>query len=212
MLIIVYSLLSSCLLVLEPPQPTKAEKASLQAELHRMVQDDQDARLKMIAWMKEPQPKDGAKDQKLEDAAVIKRVQELDRKHTARLKEIVDKYGWPGRSLVGKDGAHDAWLLIQHADHDRTFQKRCLPLIEAAAQKEEASKQDWAYLADRVLVGEGKKQRFGTQFMQQNGEYVPQPIEDEANVDKRRADVGLPPLAEYKKMIDEMYKAKGKDK
>jgi hypothetical protein len=31
----------------------------------------------------------------------------------------------------------------------------------------------------------------------ENGKLVPKPIEDEANVDKRRADLALQPLAEY---------------
>ena len=38
----------------------------------------------------------------------------------------------------------------------------------------------------------------------------PYPIEDEANVDQRRKEVGLPPLAEYRKMIEGLYKPKDK--
>jgi hypothetical protein len=36
-------------------------------------------------------------------------------------------------------------------------------------------------------------------------EPVLEPIEDEANVDKRRAEVGLPPLAEYLLMLKKVY-------
>jgi len=39
----------------------------------------------------------------------------------------------------------------------------------------------------------------------------PYPIKDEADVDQRRKEVGLPPLAEYRKLIEEMYKPKPKD-
>jgi len=34
---------------------------------------------------------------------------------------------------------------------------------------------------------------------------VLQPIEDEANVDKRRAEVGLFPLSEYRELLKKMY-------
>ena len=64
-------------------------------------------------------------------------------------------------------------------------------------------------LLDRVLVGEGKPQVYGTQgkrFEDWKGkEPELEPIEDEANVDKRRAEVGLPPLAEYVKFLKQMY-------
>jgi hypothetical protein len=40
------------------------------------------------------------------------RMEAVDKKNRDRLKEIVDKHGWPGRSLVGKDGAHAAWLVV----------------------------------------------------------------------------------------------------
>jgi hypothetical protein len=37
----------------------------------------------------------------------------------------------------------------------------------------------------------------------QDGKLVPQPIEDEANVDARRKELGMPPLADYLKMVNE---------
>jgi hypothetical protein len=185
-----------------PPQPGVNEE--LRQELKQMVKVDQDARFKMIELVKKL-----GKDKGLSaDLPEFKELREIDQKNSARMKEIVAKYGWPGKSLVGEDGAQNAWLLVQHADHDRAFQKQCLKLLEEAAKKGEVTKQHVAYLTDRVLVGEGKKQRYGTQFKQENGQSVPQPIEDEANVDKRRAEVGLEPLAEYKKRIEEMYKGK----
>jgi hypothetical protein len=32
---------------------------------------------------------------------------------------------------------------------------------------------------------------------------VPQPIEDEAHVDARRAELGMPPLADYLKLVND---------
>jgi hypothetical protein len=54
-----------------------------------------------------------------------------------------------------------------------------------------------AMLEDRIRSNEGKGQRYGTQFdWDQGGLISPLPIEDEPNVDNRRAKIGLTPLAE----------------
>jgi len=148
------------------------------------------------------------------DPAVLKvfleqsgKMEAVDKKNRARLKEIVDKHGWPGRSLVGKDGAHAAWLVVQHAVADLAFMKRCLDLMKATT-KGEVDPKEIAYLTDRILVKEGKKQIYGTEL---NGKFVPPAIEDVENVDKRRAEIGLMPLAEYLKITREQYeKAMGK--
>ena len=121
------------------------------------------------------------------------------------MKQVVKRHGWPGKTLVGTDGANAAWLLVQHADLDREFQKECLKLIEAAFKRKEVSGQQLAYLTDRVRVGEKKRQIYGTQFELRDGRYVPQPIEDEANVDRRRKQMGLQCLAEYTKTLNQFY-------
>lgn len=118
---------------------------------------------------------------------------QLGRKNRGRLEEIVETHGWPGKTLVGEDGASAAWLLVQHSDADVAFQKRCLALMEAVP-KEEVSAKNLAYLTDRVLVAEQKMQRYGTQM---GANFEVRPIEDAEHVDARRAEIGLPPLADY---------------
>ena len=66
----------------------------------------------------------------------------------------------------------------------------------------EVSKVDVAYLTDRVLVNEGKKQLFGTQFLEVNGKLVPQPIADEANLEKRRNDAGMISMEVYRRHME----------
>ncbi|MBX7218831.1 MAG: hypothetical protein K1Y36_02710 [Blastocatellia bacterium] len=169
----------------------------LRLELLQMEKVDQEIRNQLIAETKGP--------------AILTKMQEVDARNTSRMEEILKKYGWPGKSLVGKDGAGAAWLLVQHADANPAFQKRCLEFMTKAAEKGEVSKPNVAYLTDRVLVAEGKKQIYGTQFKLENGELVPSPIEDEANVDKRRKEVGLQSLDEYKRMMKAVYQpASGK--
>ncbi len=75
----------------------------------------------------------------------------------------------------------------------------------AALPKNEISQNHFAYLTDRVLLAEGKKQLYGTQFDWVDGKLLPQPLEDEANVDKRRAEAGMSPLAQYAKEMEELY-------
>lgn len=130
------------------------------------------------------------------DPALVNRMLEIDAKHTARMKEIVGAHGWPTVSAVGEPGAFAAWLLVQHADADVPFQREALELMLAAAPGEVSAK-NVAYLTDRVLLAEGKKQRYGTQVELINCEYQPRPLEDESKVDELRATVGLEPLAEY---------------
>lgn len=125
----------------------------------------------------------------------------IDKKNTARMKEIVKNYGWPGKTLVGKDGAFAAWLLVQHADLDLKFQKKALSLMEVAVQRGDAGKKEFAYLIDRVRVNSDKPQVFGTQFFRKDGKMIPRPIEDEKHLEKRRKEYGLPSFSEYAKVM-----------
>ena len=199
-------LLLSCCPPSRTANPPQVDQ-KLRQELQIMMKVDQDMRTEFIKWMK----KKGLTDTVMlkKDDPQIKRFEEVDRKNTARMKKIVDKYGWPGKSLVGTDGANAAWLLVQHADKDPDFQKKCLGLMKQLA-KGEVSGQHVAYLTDRVLVGEKKKQVYGTQCEIIKGAVKFRPIEDEANVDKRRAELGLPPLGEYTKQIEQAYLPRAK--
>ncbi len=171
-------------------EQTLAQPA-LHKEILALVAEDQAARNAWIAAGGGP----------ADHPEIAKRVETIDTKSTARMKEIVKQYGWPGKSLVGEDGANGAWLLVQHADRDPEFQKQCLPLIEAATKTGEVPPQQYAYLYDRVATADDKPQRYGTQF--RNGE--PFPIEDEAHVDERRKAVGLGTMAEYRDQMRQMY-------
>jgi len=121
------------------------------------------------------------------------------------MKAIVAKYGWPGRSLVGDDGSHAAWILVQHADS--AFMAESLPLMERAVAAGQAFGKDYAYLLDRVRMREGKPQIYGTQFtLAADGQLVLHPIEDAEHVDERRRAVGLPPMAEQERMVRDVYR------
>ncbi len=128
----------------------------------------------------------------------------VDAKHTERMKEIIEEIGWPTASKVGKEGASNAWLLVQHADHDVDFQALCLELMKNTPANE-VDKTDIAYLEDRVRVNQGRGQLYGTQFTQKNDEHIPKTIEDEESVGARRAEIGMGPLSEQIQIMNEQY-------
>ena len=121
----------------------------------------------------------------------------VDAENTARMKEIIAQYGWPGRSLVGEDGATDAFLLVQHADHDTEFQKACLELLREAVGVGEAPPHHLAFLTDRICLAQQRPQVYGTQMVQEGGAYRFAEVENPEQVNARRAKVGLYPLSEY---------------
>jgi hypothetical protein len=73
-------------------------------------------------------------------------------------------------------------------------------------KKGEAAGTDLAYLTDRVLAAEGKKQRYGTQLELKDGKLIPKPVEDPDGVDARRKELGMVPMAEYVAFAERMYK------
>ena len=133
-----------------------------------------------------------------EVAALWKKQHVNDENNQKRLAEIFVQSGWPKPSVVGDKAALSAFLVLQHAGLD--FQKRYLPFLRSAAERGEAKLKWLAFLEDRILVGEGKKQLYGTQLIEKSGQGIRlEPIEDESNVDTRRAKMGLGSLAEYLK-------------
>jgi hypothetical protein len=167
-------------------------------ELLRRKDDEQKLRLELTDAMKKSPGKPI-------DSKLSARLIEIDRVNREWLKGEIEKKGWPGFTLVGYDGSDAAWLLVQHADADLAFQKHAMKLLEDAVKRKDARPINLAYLTDRVLCAEGKKQVYGTQFMTKDGKMEPKPIEDEANVDKKRAEVGLMSLAEYRKALESLY-------
>ena len=130
----------------------------------------------------------------------------IDERHTKRLKEIIQRFGWPGKSLVGQEAADRVWLLVQHADHDIDFQRQALILLQEAAKKGEVEKKYIAYLIDRIRVHCGQPQIFGTQFyVDDEGNFGPRRIEDRRRLGKRRKEYGLQPFVDYERAMQKLY-------
>jgi len=168
-----------------------AEVNALRTELEKMMEEDQ----KLRTQLEEVEKKYGPESKEVQ--ALWKEQSEIDNRLLKRLEEIIAKYGWPGKSLVGAQASLAAFLIIQHADYE--YQKKYFPLMKEAMKKGDVRPQDTALLEDRILMREGKKQIYGSQLRRNEttGKLELWPVEDEENLDKRRASVGLEPIVQY---------------
>lgn len=139
----------------------------------------------------------------MQSETFLRRMMESDAARTDSLMAIVAEHGWPGRSMVGKDGARAAFLIAQHGER---YDREALRIMQALPAGE-VSPEDLALLEDRVRSGEGLPQRFGTQLkLSEDGQrMVFDPIENVAELDARRASVGLPPIAIYSCILGAHY-------
>ena len=120
------------------------------------------------------------------------------------VKQILDKYGFPGYDILGKESSDKYFLLVQHSDFDVSFQKRALHLMKQQVLKKNASGQSYAYLIDRTNLNEGKPQVYGTQVIM-SGDTQLKPCIDLKNLDKRRKSVGLGPIKEYLEKCNDVF-------
>lgn len=139
----------------------------------------------------------------MSNPAFARRMNLRDSIDAAALSRIIARYGWPTRSMVGPRGADAAFLIAQH---NASLQKTALRLMRALPRSE-VSQANLAMLEDRVLVSEGKSQRYATQltFSEDGKRMAFQPIEDVEHLDARRAAAGLPPLTSYLCLMRVMY-------
>lgn len=130
----------------------------------------------------------------------------IDTPNTKRLEEIFKKYGFPAVKLVGKDGFQAFLLLLQHSSSDSlSLREKSLKPIEKAFKRGEITPLEYANFTDRLLLHQGKPQIYGSGFETKDGKLVMNKTKDIKNLDKRRRKIGLPPIAEYVKMLKEIY-------
>ncbi|QIX62655.1 energy transducer TonB [Hymenobacter sp. BT18] len=127
--------------------------------------------------------------------AAMQQQSTLDSRLIRQVDSLITVHGYPGKSLVGEYQQSVAFLVIQHNPDEKY-----LPLLTAAADKGELRWSSLALLIDRLRVEKGEKQLYGSQLGPAvNGQYQLQPIEDEPNVNTRRAKIGMEPLEDYLK-------------
>ena len=141
------------------------------------------------------------------DSNQARAMMRTDSSNTTWLKTYVARWGWPTAQQVGRERVKSAFLIVQHAVHDTAFMRAMLPSIEQAFRRGDLAGGDVAMLADRLEVKAGHPQIYGTQLSLRNGRWVLDPISDSAHVDERRHKMGLPPMTEYQRLIDSVFKS-----
>jgi len=165
--------------------PAKVPEPELARELIELGEQDQALR------QEAPPPEQGKPAPEF-----IARWEREDAKRCARLEQIIAAKGWPTISMVGYEAQDYAWLLAQHAPKDRL--KRWLPLMQAAYDRHELLPKQLALSIDRVLVDDGKPQRYGSQFQtNEDGHTFMLPLEDPEHVNARRRAMGLDSIERY---------------
>lgn len=169
---------------------TPSTVADIRAELEAMVASDQENR-KLIQAAKTADERKALWDKQLP----------IDATNQKRVEAIIQQVGWPGLSVYGAKASSAAFLVLQHAPMET--KKRHFSLLEKAMEQGELRKESFALFDDRIRMNEGRPQRYGSQLTrdEKTDKLVLWPIEDEANVDVRRAKMGMPPLAQYAKFF-----------
>jgi hypothetical protein len=187
----------------KPTAPKVAEPA-LRDELVKRMKTEQAVREELAKAVPSTSPTVVEDSKKPEVQAIFRKMARIDADNLAWLKKVVAEKGWPTKSMVGREGALGAFLIAQHATTDLEFMNTVLGHLRNAYKSDDAEGQWVALMTDRLLVlREKKKQLYGTQLDAKDGKIVPLPIEDEANVDKRRKELGMPPLSEYLDFVNE---------
>ncbi|SMO68866.1 DUF6624 domain-containing protein [Solitalea koreensis] len=123
-----------------------------------------------------------------------------------KVTKLIETYGWLGPNIVGKKGSEAIFNTMIKA-HPNLIRK-CMPDILKAVKVNIASPAQLAMFEDKLAVDMGQRQKYGSQVnYDEHGEWKVAPIEDEKNVDKRRAQVGLPALTEYLKTYGIQYQS-----
>lgn len=128
-----------------------------------------------------------------------------DSQNSKRIEEIIKKYGYPGKSLVGTPENETTWIIIQHSSAQMI--EKYLPLLRQAKQNGDITAQALALTEDRHLMYQGKAQIYGSQQTQLNGKPIIWPIKNPKTVNALRKEAGFPQtVEEYCNMLGFEYK------
>ena len=112
---------------------------------------------------------------------------------------ILTEYGWPGKEVIGENGNLTICNVLQHSGNDTRL--KYIPMMREAVKMGKLEPRFLARAEDRLATDRGDLQIYGGQI-----KYYPEtktfdvwPIIDPENVDKRREEIGLEPIAEFLK-------------
>ena len=113
-----------------------------------------------------------------------------------KVSKILDTQGWPSKKRIGTRGTSTIFLVIQHGN--QKVKLKYLSMIQEALKKNWLPKRQYAMFYDRLLLGQGKRQVYGTQLAMSKESKKPYilPLDNARNIDKIRAEMGLNTMQE----------------
>jgi hypothetical protein len=162
-------------------------------QLDSIYKEDQDGRYKTD----EIENKYGRNSKELSEQ--LKILHNRDSINLLLVENILKNNGWPAQNTIGDQGEQTIFLVIQHAD--LSTQRKYLHLLENAVKDGKENKGRLALLLDRIAMREDNLQTYGTQVITdtRSGISYVWPLKDPDNVDVRRSEMGLDPIAVYVK-------------
>ncbi len=94
--------------------------------------------------------------------SIKSRWETIDRRNQIAMMDILDNYGYPGKSLMGDSRAECAFFIIQHFK-DVELQQKYYPVLKQAAEQGELDPFMLMMIEDRINIKEGNVQKHGTQ-------------------------------------------------
>lgn len=183
----------------EARQAALPPPADVRERLERMGQLDQVGRRASIAIDVSVLPEG---ERRAASSAMWAPVAAMDERLLGELLPLVPEEGWFTEENYGERASNAAFLIIQHSNVEQW--RRFVPILEPLALAGKIDGQDYGLMYDRLAVNEGRPQRYGTQMTCKAGKVVIdwENIEDLANANARRAELGIPgTLAEYEALF-----------
>lgn len=125
------------------------------------------------------------------------KINEVDASNLVIVEDILAKHGWLSAEQVGGRANSTLFLVIQHSNQD--IQEKYLPMMRQAVKDGNANASSLALLEDRIGLGKGELQVYGSQVgtNPETQELYVLPLIDPDNVNQRRAEVGLGSIEDY---------------
>jgi cupin superfamily acireductone dioxygenase involved in methionine salvage len=135
-------------------------------------------------------------------------IREIDSANLESVEEIINKYGYPSKSIVGEAANKAIFYVIQHSKKIDKY----LPLIRKATKNGDVATTSLALMEDRNLMYKGVEQIYGTQIKGQTNKrgewiYFLWPIKNADSINIRRKEAGFQQtIEEYAKEMDVEFK------
>jgi len=134
------------------------------------------------------------------DGFDAKKMEKVDRETGVPLRAIFDRQGVPTYDMVGVEAAKGFVVMVQHQSPE--FRQAVLPRLKVNVDAGQGEAGTYAMVYDRTQRDQGKKQLYGEQLECLPGQTLSEaPIQEEATVNMRRAELGLVRVELYARLV-----------